>query len=225
MSGVRWYRFADAAAVAEAAVSRILSAAKRAVAARGIFRLVLAGGSTPERAYRYLADCDADWSRWQLYLGDERCLPVEDPDRNSTMIERAWLQQVSLSPRQVHWIPAECGAEQGARDYQTVIENALPFDMVLLGMGEDGHTASLFPGHRHDPQRLVVAVSDSPKPPPERISLNHIALRQTHEMLVLVTGAGKRDAVRRWRAGESLPVAALQCDAGVDVLIDAAAEA
>jgi len=222
-SGFRWHCFNDAAAVTQEAVDRILAAAERAVAAHGVFRLVLAGGSTPERAYRRLADTDTDCSRWQLYLGDERCLPVDDPDRNRTMIEQAWLHQSSLTPGQIHWIPAERGAGQGASDYQAITEQALPFDLVLLGMGEDGHTASLFPGHRHDPQRLVVPVSDAPKPPPERISLNYTALQQTRGMLVLITGEGKREAVQRWRAGESLPVAALSCEAGVDILIDQSA--
>jgi len=222
-SPVRWHHFPDAAAVADETVRRILVAAESAIARRGVFRIVLAGGSTPERAYRQLAGSEADWSRWELYLGDERCLPADDAGRNSEMVEHAWLKGSPIQAGQVHWIPAERGAERGALDYEAVIRPALPFDLVLLGMGEDGHTASLFPGHRHDPARLVVPVSGAPKPPPERISLGFAALGQTREMLLLVTGAAKRDAVHRWRDGEPLPVAALACDAGIDVLIDHAA--
>lgn len=222
-SPVRWHHFPDPAAVADETVRRILGAAGAAIARRGVFRIVLAGGSTPERAYRQLAASEADWSRWELYLGDERCLPADDAGRNSVMIENAWLKGSAVQVGQVHWIHAERGAEQGALDYEVVIRPALPFDVVLLGMGEDGHTASLFPGHQHDPARLVVPVSGAPKPPPERISLGFGALAQTREMLLLVTGAAKRDAVHRWRDGESLPVASLACDAGIDVLIDHAA--
>jgi 6-phosphogluconolactonase len=219
-SPVRWHHFPDPGAVADETVRRILGAAKLAINERGVFRVVLAGGSTPERAYRQLADSDAEWSCWQVYLGDERCLPPEDTARNSRMIEEAWLSRSSIKADQVHWIPAERGAEQGARDYEAVITPVLPFDLVLLGMGEDGHTASLFPGHRHPPVPLVVPVSDAPKPPADRISLNFSALRQSREMLLLITGAGKREAVRRWRKGEPLPVASLECPSGIDVLID-----
>lgn len=225
VSSIRWHHFHDATAVADETVRRVLAAAERAIAARGVFRVVLAGGSTPERAYRQLAACDSDWSRWHIYLGDERCLPPDDAGRNSLMIEQAWLGRSLIAPQHIHWIAAERGAEAGASNYQAVIEPVLPFDLVLLGMGEDGHTASLFPGHRHDPARLVVPVSAAPKPPPERISLNISALRQTREMLLLVTGAGKSAAVHHWRNGEPLPVASLECAAGIDVLIDQAATA
>jgi 6-phosphogluconolactonase len=219
-SPVRWHHFPDAAAVADETVRRVLAAAKLAIVQRGVFRVVLAGGSTPERAYRQLAESDAEWPCWQIYLGDERCLPPGDAARNSRMIEQAWLRRSSIRDDQVHWIPAERGAEQGARDYESVIAPILPFDLVLLGMGEDGHTASLFPGHRHPQAALVVPVSDAPKPPASRISMNFSALQQSREMLLLITGAGKREAVRRWRKGEALPVASLECPAGIDVLID-----
>jgi 6-phosphogluconolactonase len=219
-SSVRWHHFPDAVAVADETVRRVLSAANRAITRQGVFRVVLAGGSTPERAYRQLAESDADWACWHLYLGDERCLPPDDVARNSQMIEEAWLRRSSIGADHVHWIPAERGAEQGARDYEAIIEPILPFDLVLLGMGEDGHTASLFPGHRHAQGRLVVPVTDAPKPPPDRISLNFAALRQTREMLLLITGAGKRQAVQRWRSGDPLPVASLECASGIDVLID-----
>lgn len=222
-SSVRWRYFPDAAAVADETVRWVLAAAKRAIAQRGLFRVVLAGGSTPKQAYKQLAASDADWSRWHLYLGDERCVPEGDEQRNSRMINKAWVKRSRIPREQVHWIPAEKGAQQGAREYESVIAPALPFDLVLLGMGEDGHTGSLFPGHRHDPQRLVVPVSNAPKPPPERVSLNYSALSQTREMLLLITGAGKREALCHWRNGESLPVAMLECEAGIDVLIDDAA--
>jgi 6-phosphogluconolactonase len=219
VTALRWHEFPDASAVAEEAARRVLEAARRAIALRGVFRVVLAGGSTPERTYRRLAVSDADWSGWQVYLGDERCLPPDDAGRNSRMIDAAWLKDSPIAAEQVHWIAAELGAERGADDYQALIAPVLPFDLVLLGMGED--TASLFPGHRHAPERLVVPVSAAPKPPPARVSLNFAALGQTRELLLLVTGASKCHAVQRWRAGEAMPVASLECAAGIDVLIDA----
>jgi 6-phosphogluconolactonase len=217
---VRWSRFPDAAAVAAEAVRRILQIAETSLDSRGVFRIVLAGGSTPQRVYQLLSTCEADQSHWHLYLGDERCLPVGHPERNSSMIHEAWLKQGQVPPDQVHWIPAESGPVQGADSYEKVVREAIPFDLVLLGMGEDGHTASLFPGHKQDPDRLVVSVTGAPKPPPERISLSYGGLANSLNMLVLVTGSGKRSAVTRWREGESLPVACLECAAGVDVLLD-----
>jgi 6-phosphogluconolactonase len=217
---VRWSRFPDADAVAAEAVRRILQIAKVSIEDRGAFRFVLAGGGTPQKAYQLLSSCEADWSNWHLYLGDERCLPEGDAERNSSMIYEAWLKQGQVPPEQVHWIPAESGPVQGANIYENVVREAIPFDLVLLGMGEDGHTASLFPGHKQDPERFVVSVTGAPKPPSERISLSYTGLAQSLNMLVLVTGSGKRPVVARWRAGESLPVACLECAAGVDVLLD-----
>ncbi len=221
MGGIRWHCFPDAPAVAREAVQRILEAARQAIEQRGEFRLVLAGGSTPRLVYRQLAETSADYSHWHFYLGDERCLKPDDGDRNSFTICNDWLDHSTVPEEHIHWISAELGPEEGARLYESLVRSILPFDLVMLGMGEDGHTASLFPGHRHDQSRLVVPVYQSPKPPLERVSLNFSALSQTRELLVLVTGEGKRSAVQAWRDnGDDLPVAALRCDAGIDVLLD-----
>lgn len=213
----------DADAVAAEAAGLVLAAADEAIAARGAFRLVLAGGTTPLLAYRLLADAEADWARWHLYFGDERCLPMHDADRNSRAIADAWLEGAAIPPAQIHPIPAEQGAEPAARAYERVIADSLPFDLVLLGMGEDGHTASLFPGQEVLPGPLVMAVHDAPKPPPDRVSLTPSALCRSRRMLVLVTGFGKRPALARWRAGEGLPVARVAVGGNALVLLDRAA--
>jgi len=216
----RWQFFDDPAAVAAEAARRILTAARTASAARGVFRLVLAGGGTPLRTYRLLAQAPADWSAWHIYYGDERCLPPDHQDRNSRAAALAWLDRVALPRGNVHPIPAELGAEAAALAYEPLVEAALPFDLVLLGMGEDGHTASLFPGHDHPPRALVVPVLAAPKPPPERVSLGAAALSAAREVLFLVTGGGKRDAVAAWRRGDALPAAGIGARGGVDVLLD-----
>lgn len=197
----------DAERVAQTACTRILKHADAAIAERGVFRLVLAGGSTPLRAYALLAKQQADWSRWHLYHGDERCLPVNDTERNSHAVRQAWLSQVPIPVEQIHDIQAERGAEAAADDYEALITEALPFDLVLLGLGEDGHTASLFPGQSIPESSLVMAVHGAPKPPPDRVSLTPAALTQTRDLLFLVTGAGKREALSRWQAGEEIPAA------------------
>ncbi len=219
----RWHVYADAAQVAQQAAGRILTGASRAIAEHGVYRIVLAGGRTPEQAYQRLRNADTDWSRWQVYFGDERCLPPRDPGRNSTMAARAWLDHVPIPREQIHPIPAELGAEAAARAYAQLIRRARPFDLVLLGMGEDGHTASLFPGRTYPEDEDVHAVHDAPKPPPDRVSLSRRALGDAREILILVTGEGKREALRRWRAGEPLPVASIHGPTGVDVLLDRAA--
>lgn len=218
-----WRVLPDARAVAGAAVECLRAAARDAIAARGCFRVVLAGGRTPEATYRLLAEREADWERWEIYLGDERCLPPEHAERNSGMIGRALLSRVPLDQARVHLIPAELGPEEGAQRYAPRVAAAVPFDLVLLGLGEDGHTASLFPGHPLDPEAWVVAVRGAPKPPPERVSLGRRSLRDARRLLVLATGADKREALRNWRAGRRLPIAQVCRGRRVTVLLDAAA--
>jgi 6-phosphogluconolactonase len=215
-----WHSLESAEAVAAKAMELILTSAEQAIASRGRFSLVLAGGSTPERCYRLLATAEADWSRWHIYFGDERCLPPDHPQRNSRMAELAFIGQVPIPEGQIHPIPAESGNQAGADAYQREISDALPFDLVLLGIGEDGHTASLFPGQSHPPEPLVVAVQDAPKPPPQRISLNYSALRQSRQLIFLITGEGKRDALLRWQQGEPIPAALVASEGRLEVFSD-----
>lgn len=198
-----WQTEVDAAAVADAACRLIGMAARAAIADHGKFRLVLAGGSTPMATYERLAASGQDWKRWSLYYGDERCLPVDHPERNSQMVKATGL---TLRVARHYPIQTELGAKEAATDYRTRIKRAAPFDMVLLGMGEDGHTASLFPGHDW-PDKSAFAVKNSPKPPAERVTMGVSALQNCHSMLVLVTGESKIEAVRQWRNGDDLPVA------------------
>ena len=220
----RWHVFDDPDAVAAETVQRILQSATRAIAARKLFRIVLAGGHTPELAYRLLVGADTDWSCWEVYFGDERCLPVDDAERNSLMAARAWLDSVAIPAANVHPIPAELGAEATAGAYESVVKSALPFDLVLLGIGEDGHTGSLFPGQQHPAEQWVHAVHNAPKPPPDRVSLSVRALSAARAVLILATGTGKRAAIQAWQAGEPLPVAEIGGPAPVDVLLDRAAQ-
>jgi len=215
-----WHCLETSDEVASAASRHILDAAKTAITERGCFKLVLAGGTTPEKIYRLLAQADADWRHWHIYYGDERCLPADHADRNSLMATRAFLEKVAIPDTQTFTMPAELGPEQAAAHYQKTVADALPFDMVLLGMGEDGHTASLFPGHKHDQNELAHAVYNSPKPPPERVSMSAKALSNTRQLLFLITGANKQEAVRSWRSGVDLPIAAIHPDGPVDIYID-----
>jgi 6-phosphogluconolactonase len=219
----RWHILETAEQIAQAAYQQILKAAEDAIAEHGSFKLVLAGGSTPEKVYRLLAKAEANWSKWFIYYGDERCLPVDHADRNSLMATQVFLEKVAIPEAQIYTIPAERGPEQASKEYQPIVAEALPFDMVLLGMGEDGHTASLFPGHQHPENELAHAVYHSPKPPPERVSISAKALSDTQQLIFLITGANKQDAVNDWRSGKDLPVATITPKNPVDIYIDKAA--
>ena len=220
---LEWTLLEDAEAVARAASRRVQQAAHTAIRRHGFFRLVLAGGGTPKLAYQLLAESDSQWQYWHLYFGDERCLPPGHPERNSRMVYESLSGKVPIPAAQVHPIRAELGAEAAASEYQGLLQAALPFQMVLLGLGEDGHTASLFPGQQHQSDELALPVHDAPKPPPDRVSLSARALADTENLLFLVTGEGKRDAVRRWRANEPLPANTIITGGRAGVLIDRAA--
>lgn len=222
MDNTRWHFLENPAAVAQEACQRILTAAHHAMTERGCFRIVLAGGQTPEYTYRLLRQASSDWAQWSIYYGDERCVPEDAPDRNSLMAASAWLNHVAVPKEHIFAIPAHLGAKIAAARYADVISTVLPFDMVLLGLGEDGHTASLFPGHTHPAGEWVHAIYAAPKPPPERVSLSATALSNTRQLLFLVTGVNKRAAVTAWQRGDQLPAAQICPQAGVDVLLDRA---
>jgi len=215
-----WHYLDTAVQVAQQACKQILDAAEQAIRERGKFKLVLAGGSTPEKIYRLLTESQAAWQHWYIYFGDERCLPADHQDRNSLMATRTFLEKVAIPDTQIFPIPAELGPERAAECYRQIVIDALPFDMVLLGMGEDGHTASLFPGHQHNNEEWVHAVHHSPKPPPERVSISAKGLSSTRQLVFLITGQSKQEAVKNWRSGQDLPVAAITTVNPVDIYID-----
>lgn len=209
--------------LAEAATEAILATAQQAISQTGRFKIVLAGGSTPNLIYQLLSQAQADWDKWWIFWGDERCLPVDDAERNSFVAMQLWLEKVAIPSAQIFPIPAEKGAALAAVDYQAVIAEQLPFDLVLLGMGEDGHTASLFPGHQHKTEERVHAVYNSPKPPAERVSLSANVLSNAEQVLFLISGAGKQEAFRQWQQGADLPVAQIKPENGLKIYADYAA--
>lgn len=192
-------------AVATEASRLIIEAAQAAIRERHVFRLVLAGGSTPQRTYELLAATAQDWAAWEIFWSDERCLPARSAARNSWMAHKAWLDHVAIPPANVYPIPVERGVAQAVTAYADIVQEKQPFDLLLLGMGEDGHTASLFPGVL-DEAAITVAVHNAPKPPAERISLGLSPLRSCRHQLVLITGGGKAQALAAWGRDEDLPI-------------------
>lgn len=224
MQGLRWHVFRDADALAAEAVARIAAAAHEAIASRGAFRIVLAGGRTPLAVYAQLATTRQNWARWQVYFGDERCLPIGDAGRNDSAARAALLARVAIPEENIHCIPAQLGPQEGAARYAALLRSVDTFDLVLLGLGEDGHTASLFPGQALGERAgspEVLAVGNAPKPPAERVSLSAARLSRARHVLFLVSGIDKRAAVAAWRGGKDIPARYITPSGGVDVLLDA----
>ena len=200
----------EVAAAGAAAIAQALQVGSRT--------LVLAGGTTPGRCYQLLADLEVEWARVAVLFGDERCVRPDHPDSNYRMARETLLDRVA--PATVHRMPAELGPEEGAAEYSRIVETLLPLDVVILWIGEDGHTASLFPGHAVlKAKGLVAGVRNSPKPPPERVTLTLAVLQGARQVIILATGAGKANAVAMAKRGE-VPSGMI---AGARWLIDRAA--
>ena len=201
-----WYVFDSKEEAAENCALAIAGCIGEAVDTRGVCHVALPGGTTPALCLAYLARLDLYWESVHWYVGDERCLPKGDIDRNDRMLDTEFWQSITTPENQCHRIPAELGAEKAALAYARIITPALPLDIAFLGIGEDGHTASLFPGNPAlDLDAPVVAVHDAPKPPPDRVSLGLKVLQGARKRFVLATGAGKADAIRHVRKGDPLP--------------------
>jgi 6-phosphogluconolactonase len=187
---------ADAESVAQLAAETVAAAIRD-----GTRSLVLTGGTTPRRMYGLLAGMEVAWGRVSLLFGDERCVPPDDIESNYRLVKETLLAGVDAGA--VLRIPGELGAEEAASIYDAMVGRMQPLDLVLLGIGEDGHCASLFPGHPAlAAEGWAVPVHNSPKPPPDRVSLSLGCLRNARRVIFLVTGAAKADALRKAQAGE-----------------------
>ncbi len=219
----RWHEFDSRIAFEQAASRFILENAESSIDKRGAFRIVLAGGNTPRDIYSRLCDADTDWSAWHVYFGDERCLPDADLRRNSAMARSTLLAHVAIPATQIHPIPGELGATAAAARYANELMSVGEFDLVLLGLGEDGHTASLFPGKEWgetEDAPLVLAVHDAPKLPADRVSLSARRLSRARQVIFLVTGDAKLDALVRLVQGDSIPASAIRPLSGIDIYTD-----
>ena len=184
--------------------------------------LTLSGGSTARRCYELLAGTDVDWARVDVFFGDERWVPVDDADSNEGMARKAFLDSVGAG--RVHSMRnAGDAVDQAADAYDRLLRDHGPLDFVHLGLGPDGHTASLFPGSAtlDERERLVIATGDDLHPHP-RLTLTYPALNQARLAVFTVAGEEKRDAFRRVEAGDDLPAARVSA-ARVIWLVDEAA--
>lgn len=222
---VRWVGVRDVMALRAAACRRIAHIAKLAIEERGRFVIALAGDATTRGVYRMMVETASEWQHWHVYFTDEVCLSADHPLRNSRSIGAAWLDHVAIPADQRYTIPAETGARAAARAYRHTLQGIGMFDLVVLGLGADGHTASLFPAHPWGAERAAadtLEIFDAPLPPRERVSLSVARLCSTRDALFVVSGESKRRALARWRAGEMIAASAIRLAGGVDVLTESA---
>jgi 6-phosphogluconolactonase len=208
----------DPGQLAVTAVDRILDAAADAIGKRGRFMLALTGGSTPDKTYALLAQPQRakriDWSRTNLFWGDERFVPHDDPRSNYNMARRSLLAPAEIPPDHIFPIPTDTTPVTAAAAYEKTLRQAfgsagaeLPrFDLLLLGMGDDGHTASLFPGKPalHETRAWVTWSPPGVLPPPvDRVTLTFPVLNAARRVMFLVAGAAKAAALREVLAGKA----------------------
>jgi len=220
---LRWHVYSDLDQLIEAVTHSIATEAARAISAAGKFLIVLAGGSTPRPIYARLVELDTSWNQWHIYFGDERCFSIGHPERNDTMVREVWLDKVSIPLDQINAVPAELGPDAGAKRYARELAGLGSFDLTLLGLGEDGHTASLFPGGPIGCQRRapdVLAVHAAPKPPASRVSMSAARLTRSRSVQLIVTGEEKRETLTRLRDGADMPIRSVNPANGIDLFID-----
>jgi 6-phosphogluconolactonase len=197
----------DAETVAQRAAAHVLRQLRQARDQRGVAHLALSGGTTPGRTYELLGAQPEELGEVELWFADERCVGPEDEESNYRLVAQTLLAGAQLAPAQVHRMQGEAGPAEGARRYANELTrvlgdadaSAVPvLDLIVLGIGPDGHVASLFPGAATldaGDDAVSLGVSDSPKPPPERITLSLAVLRAARECLLLATGSSKADAL------------------------------
>jgi 6-phosphogluconolactonase len=189
----------DITVVADAEEAARLVAERLAEQARAGGHVVLTGGSTPRRAYELACELESDWSRIEVWWGDERCVPPEDERSNYLVAKTALLDRLDRQPLEIHRMHGELDPEAGAEEYEDELDGIGTFDLVLVGLGPDGHVASLFPGFPalDVADRDAVGSKAGHEPFVDRITLTLPRLCSTSELLFLVAGEDKADAVAR----------------------------
>jgi 6-phosphogluconolactonase len=224
------HRYADAPTLARGAAKRLVAALEDLQAEPGrVAQLCLTGGRIAARMYkelgRLIQDSGVDTRRLELWWGDERFVPTSDPDRNAGPTLALLARHFSLDPARTHPMPAADGiidSAECAAAYEKELGDTV-FDICLLGMGPDGHVASIFPGHPSFAERSygAIGVTNSPKPPPERISLTIPTLNRSRQIWFLVSGEDKAEAVARsWNGDRSIPAGVVRGTVETTWLVD-----
>jgi len=201
----KWFIYKDFSHASKEAAKFLAEAIRNSVSERGVCHVVLPGGKSPEQCLQYLSEMDLPWDKVQWYPGDERVLSAGDSDRNDVMLKNNLWSKIPAGI--FHTIPTELGIEKSVDLFTNEVKKLDVIDVVFLGMGEDGHTASLFPGNDAlNDSRDIVPVYHSPKPPQERVSFSIKKLSEARIRMVLTAGESKASVLTRIKQGEKLPV-------------------
>ncbi len=228
--------FDDLLSLSKEAAAVFAESARQAIAQRGRFLVALSGGNTPMETFRQLIDPPVDWEPVHVFWGDERCVPVDDPGSSYGQARDALLSHVQIPEQNIHRIQADLGPAAAAIDYTILLKRFAEtpldwprFDLVLLGMGDDGHTASLFPGSPTDITDPVIAVTAQYQDrPANRVTLTPVVFNAARQIVFLVSGQSKSETLVNVLKGgyhpEQLPAQRIQpTDGELTWFVDAAA--
>jgi 6-phosphogluconolactonase len=229
--------FSSLTALSQSVGTYISQRSAEAIDQRERFTVAISGGSMP-KLLSAVTETPIDWSGWHLFWADERCVPLDHPDSNYRLAREYLLDRVAIPPQQIYSLDPALPPEQAAQAYQTKLAQVFNpsasqpprFDLILLGLGEDGHTASLFPNHPllQETTLWVAPILNAPKPPPERITLTLPVLNNARHVAFITTGAGKAEILPQIleadAPAEPLPAQRVRPTAGmVDWFVDEAA--
>jgi 6-phosphogluconolactonase len=205
----------------------ILSAQNTALAKHHVFRVAVSGGSLPAMLSDLLKNPEIKWDNWEIFFADERIVPLDHEDSNYGLLKNVLLDKIEGTKPVVHTINPDLEPSECAEDYQDILIKSFAagdsvkfpvFDLILLGMGPDGHTCSLFPGHEllREEYAWVASIEDSPKPPPKRITLTLPVVNHASKIAFVGTGASKNEVLKKvfGSGGEVLPVGLVNMGAG-----------
>jgi len=201
-----WLVFNNEISLSKALAQEILTIAKKSILENDCFNIVLTGGRSVLGLYKILSESDSNWNKWHIYISDERFLPAGHKDRNDRLINEIWLDNSTIPKKNIYFIKAELGLNEARLNYENTLKKINKFDVVLLSMGEDGHVASLFPGHAYHQNKAVVIEKDSPKLPKKRISMSYYRLSRTNYVFKLLIGESKNKSIQLLQQGDSLPI-------------------
>ena len=216
MTSMPEIHIADLASLTRTLSDEVMKCAAQNMAERGLFSIALAGGSVATSCFPALAVLPIDWTKTHFWWADERAVPATDPESNYGLAERLWLIPAGVPASSIHRMPADdvdlvAAADAYGEELSGALGRVPVLDLAILGMGPDGHIASLFPGHRlldeHD--RIAAAITDAPKPPPHRLTLTLPVLQRARTVVVAAFGASKAMALGKalGDSSSSLPVA------------------
>ena len=208
-----WIIFDDEILLAKSLAQNILNIAKKLILKNDRFSIVLTGGQSVLSLYKILSKADSNWDKWHIYIGDERCLPLGDKDRNDYMINKVWLNNSLIPKDNIHFMHAELGVDAAASHYKKVLIDVEYFDVVLLSAGEDGHAASLFPKHSYDDRENVVVEKNSPKYPLHRVSMSYSRFNKSKNVFKIVSGSSKKIVLKKIFDNIMLPINKIQGNA------------